>query len=139
MILQLHIKNGKIVAGKEMLEKFLKHTMNGVYTARFHYTGQPKTIAESRKYYFFICEMIANEGDMGYKAKEIHSIFKDNVLKNIPDLIHMTTGEPMDYMDFSNPLNPTIKYSTKMLSLEGWNIYIDAVKQYAKEQMDFLI
>lgn len=138
MIIQFKLKGGKLVSGKEFFEKFFRNSPDGIYTARFSYTGQPKTIAESRRYYFFICDMIAYEGDTGYKSKEIHNLFKEQVLPNIPN-ISTLVSEPLDYMDFSDPLRPKIKYSTKMLTLDGWHTYIDAIKTYAKEHMDFLI
>lgn len=138
MLLQLNIKNGKIANGADALDKAIKNSFDGIYTLRLNYVTKPKTIKECSKYYFHICEVVAEEGTSGYKTKDIHQILKDNVLKSLPNFGSGLIDNYMDYVKYEEG-GMKVLYSTKMLNLEGWYNYIEQVKKYLKENMDFIL
>ena len=139
MFLQVNIKDGHITSGREKLKETIENCPDGIYTIRLNYTSRPKTVTECRNQYFFFCTLISNEGNTGYTAKDLHKLFKENVMPNIPNITSYV-AHPMEFMTYNiNADKMDINYSTKMLNLEGWYVYIEAVKQYAKENLDFLL
>ena len=139
MFLQVNIKEGKMISGREKLAQFVNGCPDGIYSIRISYASRPKSVLECRRHYFFICSLISNEGQTGYKTKEIHQLFKDNVLTKLPNIHEYIDSENIyKYIDFTMK-GPIITYSTKMLNLDGWYAYLEGIKQYSKENLDFLI
>ena len=137
MFLQVNIKDGHVTSGREKLKEIIEHCPDGIYTIRLNYTSRPKTVTECRNQYFFFCTLISNEGNTGYTAKELHNIFKEKVLKKVPNIV-MYIKDPKAFMLFDGT-KMVVNYSTKMLNLEGWYVYIELVKQYSKENLEFLL
>lgn len=108
---------GTIEAGKENLRNRIKSCgeRSGMYIIRITYAGQPKSIKEARKYYFAICDMVADESNMGLTKKDVHNAIKSVVLSE---------------------LNCT---STRDLTLEDWILFIDNVKKFLKEEFNFYL
>lgn len=135
MITQIKLKAGKIVDND--YDKLLKSLPDGVYTLKFKHIGKPRTIKEYQKYYFYICELVADEAQTGYTKKELHELFKDKILFKDINRTYFVDN----LSDFINYQDNSISYqkTTKLLNLLGWEIYLENVKNYVKENLNFFI
>lgn len=135
MILQVIVKEGKIV--DKMFLKYLSTLKDGLYAFNIRDIGKPKTINEYRKYYFFICEYLAEQSDTGYTKKEFHNLFKDKLLLENKNGSHYAPGY-INYIKF-NGGSGHIERSTKILNVFGWEQYISEVKNYVKENLNIYL
>lgn len=134
MILQVAINGGKI--NDKAFIKYLASLKDGLYAFNIRDISQPKTVAEYRKYYFFICEYLAEQSETGYTKKEFHELFKDKLLLQNKNTIHLVD----EYMNFVNNTGKggsvQFERTTKILNVLGWEQFVSDVKNYVKENLN---
>lgn len=135
MILQVIVKGGK--ACDPMYDKYLSVLKDGLYAVQIREIKTPKTKAEYLKYYFFICEYLAEQSETGYTKKEFHQLFKDKLLLENKNNSHFVENV-MDFIDHSGNYM-SLKKTTKILSVLGWEQFIVDVKNYVKENLNLYL
>lgn len=130
MVAQINVKKGKIDNG---LDKLLTALPDGLYNVTFKQLTKPKTIAEYRKYYFYLVEMVLEGGGTGYTKTELHNLFKKELLLSDIRADELVTN----YMDFIK--GNEIEKSTKILNIIGWANYIEKIRNYIKEKMNIYV
>ena len=70
---------GKIVSNRDGFLQVISN-LDGLYIATFTKMMKPKTIDEWRKHYFFLRDILFEDGETGYTKNELHELTKEHVL-----------------------------------------------------------
>ncbi|GEM_PF-3316083 len=110
---KLYIKNGRILVGHEDFLLTAKNLPDGEYIYDFQPTNN-RTVEEWRKYYFYLRDILFEEGETGYGREELHDIAKNSILHELhPHLFE--NGVPC--------------LSTRKLTSDGWQEFIKKFKE----------
>ena len=106
---KIKAENGKVIANRDGLAEAFKD-LDGLYIISFTKLSKPKTIDEWRKHYFFLRDILFEDGETGYTKNELHDMTKNALLQP-----HCTTT---------------------VLDEEGWETFIKSYKEWAFESFN---
>ena len=78
MKIKIKIDNGKIVANREGFIQTINN-LDGLFMVTFTKLMKPKNIDEWRKHYFFLRDILFEDGETGYTKNELHELAKEHL------------------------------------------------------------
>lgn len=118
---KISIRGGKIHLGQESIDNMFHHASDGDYILSMYPLSKPKTLEEWRKLYFFLRDILFEDGETGYTREELHDLVKDDIIRSLPGDCFLG-GVPIA--------------STANLSHDGWQVLIKRFKEWAFEKFN---
>jgi hypothetical protein len=116
-ITTIKVKEGQIITD-------LSHLPDGSYILYALKEEENKDISYYQRLYGALKDTLYKEGETGYTPKEIHNLAKYDIFPKL------------DEEDFTNI---DFDYSTKFLTLRGWQHFIEKFKIFAQEYFNCYI
>src|SRR6188474_1909905 len=79
MKIKIRAHKGIIVGNRDGFAQTLKN-LDGLYMVTFMKLAKPKSTDEWRKYYFFLRDILFEDGETGYTKDELHNLAKEHLL-----------------------------------------------------------